>query len=54
MPRKLENDIKRSSKNIRSVIKAKGLQQRSNVVGRTFAVFRVDAKPPYTIILGCA
>ena len=41
--RKLENDMKRSSKNIRSVIKAKGLQQRSNVVGRTFAVFRVDA-----------
>lgn len=43
VPRKLENDMKRSSKNIRSVIKAKGLQQRSNVVGRTFAVFRVDA-----------
>merc|ERR1719225_2468753 len=32
-----------SSDNIRSVIKARGLQQRSNVVGRTFAVFRMDA-----------
>jgi len=41
--RKLEIDMKRSSKNIRSVIKARGLEQRSNVVGRTFAVFRVDA-----------
>jgi len=41
--RKLEFDMKRSSKNIRSVIKAKGLQQRSNVISRTFAVFRVDA-----------
>lgn len=27
---------------IRSVIKAQGLQQRSNLVGQTFAVFRVD------------
>ena len=35
--------MKRSSKNIRTVIKATGLEQRSNVVGRTFAVFRVDA-----------
>merc|ERR1712227_638120 len=41
--KKLEVDMKRSSRNIRSVIKARGLQQRSNVVGRTFAVFRVDA-----------
>lgn len=40
--KKLEMDMKRSSKNIRSVIKARGLQQRSNVVGRTFAVFRMD------------
>jgi len=40
--KKLEIDMKRSSKNIRSVIKARGLQQRSNVVGRTFAVFRMD------------
>lgn len=41
--KKLEIDMKRFSKNIRSVIKARGLQQRSNVVGRTFAVFRMDA-----------
>ena len=27
----------------RSVIKARGLEQRSNVAGQTFAVFRVDA-----------
>lgn len=40
--KKLEIDMKRFSKNIRSVIKARGLQQRSNVVGRTFAVFRMD------------
>lgn len=40
--KKLEIDMKRSSKNIRSVIKARGLQQRSNVIGRTFAVFRMD------------
>jgi hypothetical protein len=40
--KKLEIDMKRSSKNIRSVIKARGLQQRSNLVGRTFAVFRMD------------
>jgi len=40
--RKLEIDMKRFSKHIRSVIKARGLQQRSNVVGRTFAVFRMD------------
>ena len=40
----LETEMKRSSQNIRSVIKARGLQQRSNVVGRTFAVFRVDAQ----------
>lgn len=43
MTKKLEIDMKRFSKNIRSVIKARGLQQRSNVVGRTFAVFRMDA-----------
>jgi hypothetical protein len=41
--KKLEIDMKSSSHNIRSVIKARGLQQRSNVVGRTFAVFRMDA-----------
>merc|ERR1712088_866490 len=41
--KKLEIDMKRSSDNIRSVIKARGLHQRSNVVGRTFAVFRMDA-----------
>jgi len=41
--KKLEIDMKRYSKNIRSVIKARGLQQRSNVIGRTFAVFRMDA-----------
>jgi hypothetical protein len=41
--KKLEIDMKRSSKNIRSVIKARGLNQRSNVVGRTFAVFRTDS-----------
>lgn len=40
--KKLEIDMKRFSKNIRSVIKARGLQQRSNIVGRTFAVFRMD------------
>jgi len=40
--KKLEIDMKRYSKHIRSVIKARGLQQRSNVVGRTFAVFRMD------------
>ena len=41
--KKLEIDMKRSSKNIRSVIKARGLNQRSNVVGRSFAVFRTDS-----------
>jgi len=40
--KKLEIDMKRSSKHIRSVIKARGLQQRSNVISRTFAVFRMD------------
>lgn len=40
--RKLEIDMKRSSRNIRSVIKARGLHQRSNIIGRTFAVFRTD------------
>ena len=34
--------MKRFSNTIRSVVKAHGLQQRSNVVGQTFAVFRVD------------
>jgi len=41
--KELEKDMKRSSKDIRSVIKARGLQQRSNVIGRTFAVFRMDS-----------
>ena len=41
--KKLEIDMKRHSQDIRSVIKARGLQQRSNVVGRTFAVFRMDS-----------
>eukprot|EP00088_Acartia_fossae_P070968 TRINITY_DN962_c0_g1_i5.p1 TRINITY_DN962_c0_g1~~TRINITY_DN962_c0_g1_i5.p1 ORF type:complete len:1038 (-),score=234.06 TRINITY_DN962_c0_g1_i5:373-3441(-) len=40
--KKLEIDMKTSSKHIRSVIKARGLQQRSNVISRTFAVFRMD------------
>jgi hypothetical protein len=40
--KKLEIDMKRSSKDIRSVIKARGLQQRSNIISRTFAVFRMD------------
>ena len=34
--------MRRSSPFIRSVVKAHGLQQRSNVIGQTFAVFRVD------------
>ena len=38
----LEMQMKRFSPSIRSVIKAHGLQQRSNVAGQTFAVFRVD------------
>jgi len=41
--KKLERNMKISSKHIRSVIKARGLEQRSNLVGRTFAVFRMDA-----------
>jgi len=41
--KKMEIDMKRDSTNIRSVIKARGLQQRSNVIGRTFAVFRMDS-----------
>ena len=40
--RRLESEMKRFSQTIRSVVKAQGLQQRSNVVGQTFAVFRVD------------
>jgi len=40
--RRLESEMKRFSNHIRSVVKAQGLQQRSNVVGQTFAVFRVD------------
>jgi len=40
--KKLEIEMKKSSKNIRSVIKARGLEQRSNVISRTFAVFRMD------------
>ena len=40
--RRLESEMKRFSNYIRSVVKAQGLQQRSNVVGQTFAVFRVD------------
>jgi len=40
--KKLEMDMKQFSKHIRSVIKARGLHVRSNVVGRTFAVFRMD------------
>ena len=39
---RLEREMKKFSGNIRSVVKAHGLQQRSNVVGQTFAVFRVD------------
>ncbi|XP_059097069.1 spondin-1-like isoform X2 [Tigriopus californicus] len=39
---RLESQMKLFSDSIRSVIKAHGLQQRSNVMGRTFAVFRVD------------
>ena len=39
---RLEKEMKLHSRNIRSVVKAHGLQQRSNVVGQTFAVFRVD------------
>lgn len=38
----LEKDMKRYSPHIRSVIKAHGLEQRSNVMHQTFAVFRVD------------
>ncbi|XP_071748069.1 uncharacterized protein [Lepeophtheirus salmonis] len=40
--RPLESQMKQYSHTIRSVIKAHGLQQRSNVEGQTFAVFRVD------------
>ena len=40
--RHIESDMRRSSPFIRSVVKAHGLQQRSNVIGQTFAVFRVD------------
>lgn len=40
--RKIEMDMKRYTQHIRSVVKAHGLQQRSNVAGETFAVFRVD------------
>jgi len=40
--RRLETEMKSFSQEIRSVIKAQGLQQRSNVAGQTFAVFRVD------------
>ena len=39
---RLEKEMKRYSPLIRSVVKAHGLQQRSNVIGQTFAVFRVD------------
>ena len=39
---RLEREMKKFSGNIRSVVKAHGLQQRSNVVGQTFAVFRGD------------
>ena len=39
---RLESQMKKFSGNIRSVIKAHGLQQRSNLAGQTFAVFRVD------------
>ena len=42
MTGQLEMQMKRFSPSIRSVIKAHGLQQRSNVAGQTFAVFRVD------------
>ena len=42
MTDRLEAQMKAYSQNIRSVIKAHGLQQRSNVAGQTFAVFRVD------------
>ena len=42
LTRRIESDMRRSSPFIRSVVKAHGLQQRSNVIGQTFAVFRVD------------
>lgn len=42
LTRSLESQMKRFSPTIRSVVKAHGLQQRSNVIGQTFAVFRVD------------
>jgi hypothetical protein len=42
--RNLEIEMKRYSAHIRSVVKARGLHQRSNIVGRTFAVFRMDKR----------
>ena len=41
--RKLELDMKSHSQSIRSVLKARGLKQRSNLVSRSSAVFRTDS-----------
>lgn len=41
--RDLESELKEESEHIRTIIKARGVSQ-PNVIGKTFAVFRVDSK----------